>query len=534
LTPETVAPRSALHAVRAGTGPTLLLLHGIGSSATSWQRQFARLADDYTLIAPDLRGYGDSPDPSGAPSLDAVADDLAALVNGAAVHVVGVSFGALAALALARRHPGLVRSLVLSDTTLGRATLAPAELTRWVEGRYELAAGLQERAAERAREIAGPSAPADVLAEIASNMRRARPAGYRYVTDIIAATDALPWLDDVAVPTLVVCGEHDGVVGLALSQTIAERIPDARLATIPAAGHAPNLERPDEFAEAVRAFVDGVELPSRVVRVALAGAGAIATVLIDGIARGSGGTARVTAIGRLDAEAAGVDVRARRQSAAAFADLERLPDHAALVIEAAGPAVVRQYAAGWLARGADVMVLSAGALIDPVFARELRAVARAHGRRILVPSGAVAGIDGIRAGALGGLTSLRLRTTKPPRGLAGAPHVVANAIDLDALTAPATIFEGNVADAVRGFPSNVNVAAVLSLAGAGVDVRVSVVADPASTTNTHEIEATGDFGTFTVRLDNLPSPANPKTSALAPLSALAMLRRLSQSMWVGA
>ena len=230
--PDTVAPQAALHALRAGTGPALLLLHGIGSSATSWQRQIARLAGDYALIAPDLRGYGDSADPTGSPSLDAVADDLAALLAGEPAHVVGVSFGALAALALARRHPGLVRSLVLSDTTLGRAALAPDERARWVEGRYALAAELALRADERAREIAGPGAPADVLAEITSNMRRARPAGYRYVTDIIAATDALPWLEDVAVPALVVCGEHDSVVGLGLSQTIAERIPDARLATI--------------------------------------------------------------------------------------------------------------------------------------------------------------------------------------------------------------------------------------------------------------------------------------------------------------
>ena len=518
--------------MRSGTGPTVLLLHGIGSSATSWQRQIDRLAGDYTLIAPDLRGYGDSPDPAGTPSLDAVADDLATLLDQQPAHVVGVSFGALAALA--RRHPDLVRSLVLADTTLGRNALPPDERARWVAGRYALSAELQLRAGERAGEIAGPGAAADVLAEIASNMRRARPAGYRYVTDVIAATDALPWLDAIAVPSLVVCGEHDSVVGLPLSQTIAERIPDARLAIITGAGHAPNVERPDEFAAAVRTFIDGVDMPARVVRVAVAGAGAIATVLIDGIARGSGGLARVTAIGRLDMEAPRVDAYALRQSAAAFADLERLPEYGSLVIEAAGPEVVRRYAAGWLANGADVMVLSAGALVDPIFAGELRAVARAHGRRILVPSGAIAGIDGIRAGALGGLRSLRLRTTKPPRGLAGAPHVVATGIDLDALTEATTIFEGSVADAVRGFPSNVNVAAVLALAGDGVAVRVSVVADPASTTNTHEIEASGDFGTFTVRLDNLPSPANPKTSALAPLSALAMLRRLSQSLWVGA
>jgi aspartate dehydrogenase len=532
--PDTAAA-PALFALRAGSGPTVLLLHGIGSSAPSWQRQIDRLAADYTLIAPDLRGYGDSPDPNGPASLDAVADDLAALLDdGTPAHIVGVSFGALAALALARRHPGLVRSLVLSDTTLGRGYLAPGERQTWVDGRYALAAELQTRADERAGEIAGPDAAPDVLAEIARNMRRARPAGYTYVTDIIAATDARPWLERIAVPALVICGEHDGVVGLALSQTIAEAIPDARLATIPGAGHAPNVESPDAFATAVRAFVDAIEMPQHVVRVAVAGAGAIATVLIDGIARGSGGLARVTAIGRLESEAATVDVRARRQSAAAFSDLAKLPDHAALVIEAAGGDVVRTYAAGWLASGADVMVLSAGALVDPVFARELRAVARTYGRRILVPSGAVAGIDGIRAGALGGLQRLTLRTTKPPRGLAGAPHVVANGIDLDALTEPTVIFEGSVAEAVRGFPSNVNVAAVISLAGAGVDVRVSVIADPTGSANIHEIEAAGDFGTFTVRLDNLPSPANPKTSALAPLSALAMLRRLSAELWVGA
>jgi aspartate dehydrogenase len=529
-----IATETALVAMRAGSGPTLLLLHGIGSSAPSWQRQFDRLAADYTLVAPDLAGYGDSPDPSGPPSLDAVADDLAALLDGKPAHIVGVSFGALAALALARRHPDLVRSLVLSDTTLGRGFLGTDELQKWVAGRYELAADLQTRADERAKEIAAAGAAPDVLAEIARNMRRARPAGYTYVTDIIAATDARPWLATIDVPTLVACGEHDGVVGLALSQTIAERMPNARLATIPGAGHAPNVESPDAFAEAVRAFVGAVEMPDRVVRVALAGAGAIATVLIDGIARGSGGLARVTAIGRQESEAATVDIRALRQSALPLSDLTKLPEHASLIIEAAGGDVVRQYAAGWLASGADVMLLSAGALVDPVFARELRAVARKHHRRILVPSGAVAGIDGIRAGALGGLKRLQLRTTKPPRGLAGAPHVVANNIDLDALTVPTTIFEGTVAEAVRGFPSNVNVAAVISLAGAGVDVRVSVIADPSGSSNIHEIEASGDFGTFTVHLDNLPSAANPKTSALAPLSALAMLRRLSAELWVGA
>lgn len=197
--------------------------------------------------------------------------------------------------------------------------------------------------------------------------------------------------------------------------------------------------------------------------------------------------------------------------------------------------MVRQYALTWLEGGADVMVLSAGALLDEHLLETLRATASARGRRIYVPSGAIAGIDGVRAAALGGLRTIRLRTTKPPKGLAGAPYVVANGIDLDAMTVPATIFDGSVGDAVRGFPTNVNVAAVLALAaGSSAELAVSVVADPHATTNVHELEVSGGFGTFTVRLDNLPSPDNPKTSALAPLSALAMLRRLSDPVWIGA
>ena len=121
-----------------------------------------------------------------------------------------------------------------------------------------MAAELQLRAGERAREIAAPGAPDDVLAEIARNMRRARPAGYRYVTDVIAATDALPWLGDLGTDAGRVRRARHGRRHRAFA-TIAERIPHARLVTIAGAGHAPNVERPDAFAAAVRAFVDGVE-----------------------------------------------------------------------------------------------------------------------------------------------------------------------------------------------------------------------------------------------------------------------------------
>lgn len=256
-----------LHALRAGSGPSVLFLHGIGATASAWRRQFDRLAGRFTLIAPDLPGYGDSPDPVGPPDLDRLVDELANFARAhAPLHVVGVSFGALCALALARRYPASVESLVLADATLGRAMLAGDERARWVAGRYALADDLQLRAAERAAEIAGPGAPADVVAEIAATMRRARPAGYRAVTDIIAATDAGPWLHEIALPALVLCGEHDRVVGLPLSERIAATMPTARLAVIPGAGHAPHIEAADSFAEAVSAFIDGVEHPSSEMR----------------------------------------------------------------------------------------------------------------------------------------------------------------------------------------------------------------------------------------------------------------------------
>lgn len=279
--------------------------------------------------------------------------------------------------------------------------------------------------------------------------------------------------------------------------------------------------------------VTSIEHSTHGLRVAVAGAGAIARVLIAGIACGDAGNARVVAIGGQPGEAAALEI-ARRYSIRVVDDLSTLAEGASLVVEAAGPEVVRTYAALWLRQNVDVMTMSTGALVDRALRDELVSVAVSSGRRILVPSGAIAGIDGIRAGVLGGLRKVTLKTTKPPRGLADAPYVISRGINVGAFSEATTIFEGTVAEAIAGFPSNVNVSAVLSLASATTEVQVTVVADPQSDLNRHEIEAEGEFGRFTVRLDNVPSRANPKTSAIAPLSALAMLRRLSEPLLVGA
>jgi aspartate dehydrogenase len=270
-------------------------------------------------------------------------------------------------------------------------------------------------------------------------------------------------------------------------------------------------------------------------RFALVGTGAIGAHLLNAIAAGDAGPIDIVAI---------ADVPDRRDHLAQLAAtlactwhtdpmdvLAATPD---VIVEAATPAVVREFACRWLDGGADVLPMSVGALADPTLLRDLAATAARTGRRVLVPSGAIGGLDAIRAARIGGLDEVELRTTKPPRALRGAPHLQASGMDVDAVTEPTVVFDGPAPAAVVGFPSNLNVVAALSLAGIGPDrTRVVLVADPGSEQNVHEIRARGAFGELHVRLENRPTPGNPRTSLLAPLSALALLRQLGDPVRVG-
>jgi pimeloyl-ACP methyl ester carboxylesterase len=243
-----------LHVLREGRGPRLLLLHGIGSSATAWSKQMERLGGDYTCLAPDLPGYGESPD-STRPGLDGIVAQVADVLDGQPAHVLGVSFSALTALALARIEPDLVTSLILADATLGRAHLPLEERERWLRNRESLAKDLATRSVERAGEIAGRHATPAVVEEIALHMRRARPSGYMTVAKTIAETDARPWLRQIAQRTLLLCGEDDRVTGVDVSQILLDQLPNARLVLVAGAGHAPHIEQAERFAEAVREFL---------------------------------------------------------------------------------------------------------------------------------------------------------------------------------------------------------------------------------------------------------------------------------------
>jgi aspartate dehydrogenase len=203
-----------------------------------------------------------------------------------------------------------------------------------------------------------------------------------------------------------------------------------------------------------------------------------------------------------------------------------LASGADIVVEAASQDAVRTFGKVILEDGKDMMVMSVGALADKDLLAELLQVAAKKGGRIYVPTGAIAGIDAIRS-ARHLLDSVTLTTTKNPKALAGAPFFETSKIKLDSIAKSTVIYEGAAVEAVRAFPANVNVAAVLSLAGIGVDkTHVRIVADPQAITNQHEIVATGSFGEIRITVNNVPSPGNPKTSFLAVLSAIECIRSI--------
>lgn len=203
-----------------------------------------------------------------------------------------------------------------------------------------------------------------------------------------------------------------------------------------------------------------------------------------------------------------------------------------LVVEAASQKAVPGVAESALGHGRDLMILSVGALMDLRLYEKIQDLARYNRCRVYIPTGAITGLDGIKSAGIGKINSITLTTTKPPAGLEGAPYVVAHQINLRGLKEPTLIFEGPASAAVKEFPANVNVAASLSLAS-GIDVLVRIVADPGIDVNIHDIALDGEFGRMTTRVENVPSPTNPRTSYLAALSAIATLRTAVLAVRIG-
>jgi aspartate dehydrogenase len=206
----------------------------------------------------------------------------------------------------------------------------------------------------------------------------------------------------------------------------------------------------------------------------------------------------------------------------------------AAVIEAASHDAVREHLVPLLEAGVSVVVLSAGALADDALRAAAERAATASGALFYVPSGGIGGLDALKTACLAGVETVSIRVAKPPAAWKGIPFVEKLGIDLEALSGPKTLFEGPARQGVPHFPQNVNIAAVLALAGLGMDrTRLEVVADPGLVLNTHTIRVSGAAGRMTVVLENVPAPENPKTSWLACYSALSALESLRSRVRFG-
>jgi aspartate dehydrogenase len=211
-------------------------------------------------------------------------------------------------------------------------------------------------------------------------------------------------------------------------------------------------------------------------------------------------------------------------------DLTELTE-ADIVVEAASASAFEPIALAAIGAGRIFVPASVGALLPRM---HLARLAQQTGARIVVPTGALLGLDAVRAAAEGPVESVTIETRKPPIALAGAPYLVRNGIDVEALTGPRLVFEGNALQAAAGFPANVNVAAALALAGVGpVRTKVRIWADPGVTRNTHAITVDAEAARFTMTIENVPCADNPKTGRLTGLSMLSCLRGLVSTLKVG-
>jgi aspartate dehydrogenase len=265
-------------------------------------------------------------------------------------------------------------------------------------------------------------------------------------------------------------------------------------------------------------------------RLATAGLGAIGLRGAVAVDWGAVAGVRLAAVSASDrARARGrLGELSRMPALVALGELAELAD---IVVECAPARVFAEAAGPAVERGRILVPLSVAALLDHM---DLVDRARETGARIIVPTGALIGLDTVRAMAEGAISRVVLETRKPPSGLAGAPHLVENSIDISDLSGPLRVFHGTAREAAKGFPANVNVAAALALAGIGPDrTEVTVWADPGVDRNIQTVTITSDAGDATMTMRNIPSASNPKTGRIVAQSVLATLRRLTATLTAG-
>lgn len=268
----------------------------------------------------------------------------------------------------------------------------------------------------------------------------------------------------------------------------------------------------------------------------LIGCGSIGKVIAEAIDQGTAGEMELVAVYDRIREHSEKLVTSLAKKPVITRDVDELLGRKdiQIVVEAASQQAVRQYAAKALAEDKDLMILSTGALLEKDLFQQISRLAKSKARKVYVPSGAIVGLDNIKSAAIGRIDDVTLTTSKPPPSFEGAPLVQRRKIDLSSLKEPLVLYEGPARDAVKLFPQNVNVSASLSLAGIGADrTKVRIITDPGAKEISHEIHVKGLFGEFKTQTINKPFPTNPKTSYIAALSAIATLKKMTESIIIG-
>jgi aspartate dehydrogenase len=263
-------------------------------------------------------------------------------------------------------------------------------------------------------------------------------------------------------------------------------------------------------------------------RVAVVGLGAVGIRVVEALDRGIDGL-MLAAVSVQNPEKHRGRLTSLMRTPAVL-PIEGLVDVADIVIECAPAKLLRSIVAPFVTSRKTAIVLSAGALLEN---EDLIDLARQNGGQIVVPTGALIGLDAVTAAAVGTIHSVRMVTRKPVTGLAGAPYIVENNIDIERITEPLKIFDGTAREAAKGFPANLNVAVALSLAGIGPDrTMLEIWADPALTRNVHRVDVVSDSASFSMSIENIPSE-NPKTGLITALSVIAYLRKQYAPLRVG-
>ncbi len=265
------------------------------------------------------------------------------------------------------------------------------------------------------------------------------------------------------------------------------------------------------------------------IRIAIGGLGAIGKALARRLTDGSVPGVVLAAVSAKNQEKAREFIHTLPHAVPVL-ELSQLEPVADIVVECAPAAILGDVIGPFLRARKKAIVLSVGAIL---FRPDLIELARQSGGTILVPTGALIGLDAVVAAAEGEIHSVQMITRKPPNGLAGAPYLIEHGISMEGLTEPLKVFTGNAKEAAKGFPANLNVVVALALAGIGPDrTMLEIWADPTVVRNTHTITVDSDSARFTMTMENIPSE-NPKTGRIVAQSVTALLRKMTSSFVVG-